>query len=73
MKDYYIVKLNQLFVSNSTLENMHNPFDVIELIGEKQCAYKFDSETMAREVSDKINGQIIMIKRIVQEEEIYIN
>lgn len=73
MKDYYIVKLNRLFVSNCTLENMENPFDVIQLVGAKQFAHKFDSETMARDLANRISGQVIMVKQTVQEKEMYIN
>ncbi|CAG9613454.1 hypothetical protein BACCIP111899_02669 [Bacillus rhizoplanae] len=73
MKDYYLVKLNHLFVNDAALEDMHNPFDVIELTGAKQFAHKFESEQSAGNVTRKINGQVIMVKVTVQEEETYLN
>ncbi|WP_250670422.1 hypothetical protein [Bacillus paranthracis] len=52
---------------------MQNPFDVIQLVGAKQFAHKFDSETLARDLANRISGQVIMVKQTVQEKEIYIN
>lgn len=73
MKDYYLVKLNHLFVSKVTIEDMYNPFDVIELTGSKQFAHKFESEIGARKVARKTSGEIIMVKVSVQEEENHLN
>lgn len=68
MKDHYIIKVGNMYISSADMENGQNPWSIIELSSRRADAKQIVNLEFAQRVKAETHGKLIKVSYTVTEE-----